>query len=879
MAVSERLEFAHTWSDGTDLDFVTENALTWVDYLADIDVGSCAVDQAPFWDDDDGADADATTSALPWYENVADWVITGFIAAAFTPGAAIVYRTTVPKARVFFRRNQWGAGFRALLNGVQMLTGDTYSAITDVLGVTLDFAGFATANGLGAAPWDFRIEHDSVVNIGATPLPGQGFGLEVVRGRLRTRLKTLYGENAPTLQTLLTDYQNEYGVTVQVIEDIRVTGGQIQVRYLGQVSWVNVTNAEFVRRDGSLDPDISAATRVAAELTADSLVVGTAALGRQYRLGIASFELRLQSAVNVTSAPLVVGSSPAAHGIRIDEIFRARINMAHQRQTSTSAWRDAARFDAGWSDNTDAARRGNFALTAQDTSGSRTVVSGASTGLAASVGFLGAAPIVRPSVIGGDAGNEALRALLTALETYGLITDATTEETPIDYSSAQARCRVALGVPVLFLQAAKRLVDAHLAAEPLNLFDDAAYVSIVRAYGAPWRDENVVKEWLQDHDLNATVLGDPSFGNYTALWSAISSASGNVNLESQMSARLLEVMPSGGYLTETTITAWNAALDTLTGTVARVRYFFRLLIEFTDPLAWASWANTANGFAFADCGELDVSIEFVTVSTYAVEGSTIAIPVRLIAPGGFALDRALTFRLAFESTFNGTGQASDIFINPGASFTFLAGAVNGATTNASVQVVNDGLVEPTEGLRVALVEQSYGAIGTRSNHLITIVDEVWCYTIDLTAFNGSFAVYEHPEWGALGQYIAGTGWRSRQNLTRSLVDDRYTAIRIDRALPPATYTRIDVDVNVTFGVNTAYPNGLYVAGDGVILANTASNGLQTLTWTGSNSIGTLRIGEPIGYRAAPINTGGEATITRITFRGTGSNPFPSNNCP
>lgn len=125
-------------------------------------------DEPPDWETPDDLDGQPEQ---PWYEDLADWIIQGFLAVTFTPEAAIVYQATVPKLRVAIRTGNLGALFRVLINGVEVWTGDSYDAITDLLEHTFDMSA-------ETEPYTVRIEHAGI---------GEGHGLteaklEVVRG-------------------------------------------------------------------------------------------------------------------------------------------------------------------------------------------------------------------------------------------------------------------------------------------------------------------------------------------------------------------------------------------------------------------------------------------------------------------------------------------------------------------------------------------------------------------------------------------------------------------------------------------------------------------------------------------------------------------------
>jgi len=125
--------------------------------------------EPPDWEAPD--DLDGQPEQL-WYEDLADWIIQGFLAITFTPAAAIVYTATVPKLRIAIRTGNLGALFKVLINGVEVWTGDSYGPITDLIEQVFDMSA-------ETEPYTVRIEHDGI---------GEGHGLttaklEVVRGK------------------------------------------------------------------------------------------------------------------------------------------------------------------------------------------------------------------------------------------------------------------------------------------------------------------------------------------------------------------------------------------------------------------------------------------------------------------------------------------------------------------------------------------------------------------------------------------------------------------------------------------------------------------------------------------------------------------------
>lgn len=125
-------------------------------------------DEPPEWETPDDLDGQPEQ---PWYENLADWVIQGFLAVTFTPAAAIVYTATVPKLRVAIRTGNLGALFRVLINGVEVWTGDSYAPITDLIEQVFDMSA-------ETEPYTVRIEHNGV----GDNINGTEAKLEVIRG-------------------------------------------------------------------------------------------------------------------------------------------------------------------------------------------------------------------------------------------------------------------------------------------------------------------------------------------------------------------------------------------------------------------------------------------------------------------------------------------------------------------------------------------------------------------------------------------------------------------------------------------------------------------------------------------------------------------------
>ena len=116
------------------------------DAYAQAETGVCEVSvPAPYWDDENDADDEMLVSEQTWYgftsgsfvEDMADWVLTGFIAASTNLHAAILYKTYVPRMRLAFRRGDWGGLIRVTVNGIEALRVNTANDVEDIISVPL----------------------------------------------------------------------------------------------------------------------------------------------------------------------------------------------------------------------------------------------------------------------------------------------------------------------------------------------------------------------------------------------------------------------------------------------------------------------------------------------------------------------------------------------------------------------------------------------------------------------------------------------------------------------------------------------------------------------------------------------------------------------
>jgi len=120
---------------------------------------ACDLDvPAPYWDEDsaDDADDEGTITDQPWYgeivaesntwtEQVGIWAITAFIALTATPAAAIAFLPFANRFVLAFKQHSLGAIVKVLIDGVEMITVDTYAPTDGIINVPISLpapAGF-----------------------------------------------------------------------------------------------------------------------------------------------------------------------------------------------------------------------------------------------------------------------------------------------------------------------------------------------------------------------------------------------------------------------------------------------------------------------------------------------------------------------------------------------------------------------------------------------------------------------------------------------------------------------------------------------------------------------------------------------------------------
>lgn len=127
------LDLTRPWSWTKHGDLTPDETAEWFNTRYDDFIKNFS--EAPEYDTPENVDGEPIQ---PWYEQLSDWIIAGFLAITFTPQAALVYETTVPRIRVALRTGNLGALFKVLINGVEVWTGDSYGPLVDIIEQVFD---------------------------------------------------------------------------------------------------------------------------------------------------------------------------------------------------------------------------------------------------------------------------------------------------------------------------------------------------------------------------------------------------------------------------------------------------------------------------------------------------------------------------------------------------------------------------------------------------------------------------------------------------------------------------------------------------------------------------------------------------------------------
>ena len=96
---------------------------------------------------------------------------------------------------------------------------------------------------------------------------------------------------------------------------------------------------------------------------------------------------------------------------------------------------------------------------------------------------------------------------------------------------------------------------------------------------------------------------------------------------------------------------------------------------------------------------------------------------------------------------------------------------------------------------------------------------------------------------------------------------------ISKTVSVATYTRIEIDIDLTFGRIDVGQTGWYLWFNNAPIVGTTISGVQTLVWEGNSSLGELSFPNAIAYgNPGSPPPGGSGQIHEIRYYGTGTPP-------
>lgn len=168
-------ELSNSWNHGleptrdpAELDLRQQVATLWKNlYFENRDANiqyTCEVprDDAPYWDDADSLAGEGEGEGEKWgFDEVADWIVSAFLATSVHPAAGLFYKTVIPKGRIAFRSHDFGALVHILIDGILGLEVDTASSVPgveEIIEVEIDFEQFAADHSLPPGERTIRIE-------------------------------------------------------------------------------------------------------------------------------------------------------------------------------------------------------------------------------------------------------------------------------------------------------------------------------------------------------------------------------------------------------------------------------------------------------------------------------------------------------------------------------------------------------------------------------------------------------------------------------------------------------------------------------------------------------------------------------------------------
>lgn len=702
LAAVDQLINPATWQgDSDEIKLALNRATNLKDLLANPGYS----DLAPYWDSETGSDLDGAPSeddGSPWYyhiyepsftfqENLENWFIGAFVAQIAGIDQALVFLTAARKFRLQFQADPYGGILDIILNSDLYGSVDTYAPTPTIISYNV----IAPDDLLATLDEDDKIElvvrSTGDANPLATPT-ADGYMMSIVRKRL---------------------WEGE----LDAIIDMRTVGGQVQIMRDDGLGWVSVTNAEYVRYDGSLNPDMTGQflvrplTDTPAGIFRRALSSASASiLEAQTEAGVSLFKIAANGDLamlgtspffDVPSAGVQFRAGGASVFQMVNNQVQANVtlkitdngNFSMKRRISSTPV-EALKVVTGFDNSTLATYRAYVEMSIADAAGDHIFVkAGVGTGGAAEIGFLGAAHAPRQVVSGNDRGNLVVRSLVDAMATLGLVTDSTTEGTAYSFGVRQNDEEPCILEYQESGGAWTEFADLSLCIPPpIGTKYDVECDCIFDTYdgGETWVD---------------APISDPRKSD---VYRTIPPSDGKCNSAASMVR-----------YTETMVNQAIQLIDATTLSVDAVTLIISTLV-ILGPFGVFAIAVLAFWTLVVGIGSVTLGAEF-SPELYDL------------------LLCIINSRLETDGTLTDAGLA------------LIYADIDASTMDADVKLVLHAIY----GLMGAVGLSNAGGLGLDTDNC----DDCTCEDNDLTASDGMFEVYP-SDWGEGGAWIPGTGWQS-----------------------------------------------------------------------------------------------------------------------
>lgn len=267
-----------------------------------------------------------------------------------------------------------------------------------------------------------------------------------------------------------------------------------------------------------------------------------------------------------------------------------------------------------------------------------------------------------------------------------------------------------------------------------------------------------------------------------------------------------------------------------------------------------------------------------------------------------------TVQSSFPGTVTYVNIDADYAINPGLFVVCVFAIDEGVNNVYYARVTRDGGdtwetdVELFDIGAVALIPSGLHVAtqveGTAWATVDTPDDGEWCYRFDFEAGEQDWVIFEHFGLEG-GEYVAGVGFQATDTNTFAGAQARQISMAYVLPLGTFAFTTIIVEYDYEYGHGQhptiaeadldmiQFESGsgtdqiIIEQGDfaGLNFEGTDKTYSNTHPTSAYNWNGSIRVVFGASYDAvAPLTTSGSATIRAIEIHGTGTNPFPANNC-